>query len=169
MVILGVLLLVLVVVVVAFVIITGSNSTVALSWDALNIQWNPTPALLFGMGALTLAVLGVSLLLMRSGVRHRVHSSQEMRRLRKLERQTGGQAPVPARHTDGRRETVADGSGATPADTGHSRADVTDRTRSDPAHRSDDWDAPGPGATRSGSAGTTPPDRGGSPSGHDGR
>lgn len=163
MIILGVLLLVLVVAIVAFVLVTGSSDTVPLTWDALNIQWNPTPALLFAVGALTLAVLALSLLLMRAGVRRRVHSGQEMRRLRKLERETGGRPTVPGRHTDGRDDAFVDETGAPTAKT--HRRDATGPSRPVSDHRSDDdWGSSGPEATH-----PRPSDPGASPADHDGR
>ena len=107
MVIIGVILLLLVVAVVAFIVIVGSgpDATVHLQWDALNVQWEPTAALLFGLGAATLALLALSGVLIRSGVKQKVHKGQEMRRLRRLERETGANRTVTSDAPTSRTET----------------------------------------------------------------
>lgn len=135
MIILGVLVLILVVVIITFILVTGSDSTIVLTWDAFNLQWQPTPALVFALGALTVALLGLSIIMIRSGVKRQVAKGQEMRRLRKLEQDTGG-----------RRVTRT---GDTPAR--EAGSPVRDGDGLDPGH-DDEWQSTDPGTTSRGSS-----------------
>lgn len=95
MVVIAVLLLVLVLTVVVLVSTGGSSQTVRLEWSQLSLVWEPSVIEVFLVGALTLLVAVVALVLLRRGLGGRVARRRELRRLRSLESEVqAAQPPV---------------------------------------------------------------------------
>lgn len=135
MIIFGLLLLLLVAAIVVVMLMAGDD-TVTIGWDAINLNWTPTALVVFLLGAGTLLLLVLAFAALRSGTRRRVAKSQELRRLRKMDKEaqsthTGPTAsgptasgPAPTGPSRGVDSTATGGSGDnSPYGPGASRLD----------------------------------------------
>ncbi len=110
MVVIALLLLIVVVAVVVFVVVTGASGTVTLEWDQLNMFFEPSPLVLFLLGAATLLLAVVAIAMLRSGSRRSMAKRRELKRLRRLEGEQGTTPATPATAT-GTRAGTPDGDG----------------------------------------------------------
>ena len=108
MVVIALLLLVLVVAVVVFVVVTGASGTVTLEWDQLNLFFEPSPLVLFLLGAATLLLAVVAIAMLRSGSRRSMAKRRELKRLRRLEGEQGTSTATPGGATGTRADGTAD-------------------------------------------------------------
>lgn len=127
MVVIAVLLLVVVAAVVVFVVVAGTTGTVTLEWDQLNLFFEPSPLVLFLLGAATLLLAVVAIAMLRAGSKRSMAKRRELKRLRRLEGEQGA---------SGTR--------------GGPRADATraDATRADARDETDATGQDGPGGHR---------------------
>lgn len=135
MIVLAVLLLVLVAAVVVFIAVAGAGEPVLLTWDALNLRWEPTALLVFAAGAVTVVALGLALALLRSGARRSSDKRRELKRLRRAEQEgalPGAGAPAPTRAAPQSARPPEHGSGPG----GAGRHDRTTDARTTPDDRS---------------------------------
>ncbi len=109
MVVIALLLLVVVVAVVVFVVVTGASGTVTLEWDQLNMFFEPSPLVLFLLGAATLLLAVVAIAMLRSGSRRSMAKRRELKRLRRLEGEHG--TPVAPGTATATRGDQPDGDG----------------------------------------------------------
>ncbi len=104
MVVIALLLLVVVVAVVVFVVVTGASGTVTLEWDQLNLFFEPSPLVLFLLGAATLLLAVVAIAMLRSGSRRSMAKRRELKRLRRLEGEHGTSPATPGTATGTRAD-----------------------------------------------------------------
>lgn len=92
MIVLAVLLLVLALALVVYVVVSGANQTVSLEWEELNLAWEPTPLVVFLLGAVTLLLVVLALWMIRAGTKRGVAKRRELKRLREADRQRAAEA-----------------------------------------------------------------------------
>lgn len=132
MVVIAVLLLVVVAAVVVFVVVAGTTGTVTLEWDQLNLFFEPSPLVLFLLGAATLLLAVVAIAMLRAGSKRSMAKRRELKRLRRLEGEQGA---------SGTR-------GGPRADATRADATRTDATRTDARDETDATGQDGPGGHR---------------------
>lgn len=158
MIVLAVLLLALAAAVVVFVVLTGASETASLTYDPLNIAWEPSVLVVFLAGAAALFLVELALALMRGGTRRRMEQRRELKELRKKEaeqtRATDRDSGRPAA-----RDTGRDGDRDARRETG--AATTRERTAHDrpPAERERGSEGSGGGASGTGSTRSDTPTR----------
>lgn len=97
MIILALLLLLLVAAIVVLMVLAGRADTVRLEVPELNIAWEPTPLMIFLLGAATILLVGLALAMIRAGSRRKMAQRREIKELRRQAKTTpaagGGTSP----------------------------------------------------------------------------
>ncbi|MFC5382355.1 hypothetical protein [Aquipuribacter nitratireducens] len=132
MVVLGILLLVVAVVVLAFILLGGlpPGPGTEVSFDVFNLTLETSAVALFGLGALTLLILELAVLAIRSGARRSSRKRAELQRLRRVEQEVQARQAAEAQ----RNTTVPDSGYSAPPPAPFARRDTAER----PALRDDD-------------------------------
>lgn len=132
MVVLGILLLVVAVVVLAFVLLGGlpPGPGTEVSFDVFDLTLETSAVALFGLGALTLLILELAVLAIRSGARRSSRKRAELQRLRRVEQEVQARQAAEAQ----RNTTVPDSGYPPPPPAPFARRETAER----PALRDDD-------------------------------